>query len=120
MNGDLIISDELSTAIREVMQRIQGTYEAEGVSISFDGACPVQGFGTVDGHTCYYRSRGTGWQFEIYDTADPVIGHALPDKPIWYYDEDCYEWPDGGWIEADVSKICIEKAVALWRAREQK
>jgi hypothetical protein len=82
----------------------------DGVEIEFGGACPVQGFGIVDGLHCYYRSRGEGWQFHIAATYDDLIGND-----IWSYEERKYAFPDGGWVSAHVSEACIRKAVKLWR-----
>ncbi len=89
-----------------------GKYVDANANIEFDGACPVQGFGKVNGHSCYYRSRGSGWSFEIYSTNDPDGEHA----PIWYYNENCYYWPDGGWVTAEVSCQCIERALKEFRS----
>lgn len=105
--------EEFSAAFREIMAKLEGVYEAEGVHVEFSGTCPIQGYGTIDGYACYYRSRGEGWQFEVY--AQSELGEGpLPD-PIWEYTEDPYIWPEGGWVEADVSCSCIKRAVGMYR-----
>jgi hypothetical protein len=92
-----------------------GLYEAEGVSVAFGGAVPIQGDGEVDGHPCYYRSRGEGWSFEVYARGADV-SRELPD-PIWEYGERRYFFPFGGWVTARVSMACIARAVAKFRER---
>lgn len=86
-----------------------GTYEAEGVSIRFGGACPVQGEGEVDGFGIYYRSRGNGWTLEIKNGGD---------EP-WMYGEWEMVWPDAGWLHRDETVKNIEKAVAKFREGTQ-
>ena len=102
---------------RRVLSEQAGTYNARGVNISFGGGCPVQGYGTVDGLSAYYRSRGEGWQFHLYPAGTVVdeLDYKAFSAPLFYYDDYPYEWPDGGWVEAKVSKKCIAKAVALFR-----
>jgi hypothetical protein len=90
-----------------------GTYESPGVFVEFGGACPVQGDGEIDGHKCYYRSRGNGWQFEIYD--GDFFGDTEPRVDVWDYWERPYIFPDGGWVHPDVSCSCIARAVDKWR-----
>lgn len=91
-----------------------GSYDAPGVDITFGGACPVQGEGTVDGRECYYRSRGEGWQFHVAaEGADDALGDEA-----WCYSERPYIFPDGGWVDAAVSRACIEKAVAKFRSKQ--
>lgn len=82
--------------------------------IAFDGACPVQGDGEIDGRACYYRSRGEGWQFHV--AAPGKDSDGVFDDDAWVYSERRYCFPDGGWVSADVSVRCIRKAVALFCA----
>lgn len=96
----------------DAFREAQGELVEDGIDIQFGGACPVQGDGTVDGRTVYYRSRGSGWQFSV---APEGSTDALSDM-CWEYAEDPYHWPDGGWVHADVSRECIRRAVAKWRA----
>lgn len=88
-----------------------GDYVSSGVEVVFGDACPVQGYGTVDGFECYYRSRGTGWQFHVY-----APGGELFEDDIFVYTESPYFFPQGGWVSPVVSKRCIERAVAAWRS----
>lgn len=90
----------------------QGTLMEDGIEIEFGGACPVQGDGTVDGRTVYYRSRGSGWEFSVA----PIGSTDALGANCWEYGETPYHWPDGGWVHADVSRECIRRAVAKWRA----
>jgi len=98
-----------------------GSIGDDGIEIDFGGACPVQGDGTVDGHPCYYRSRGTGWQFAIWEqgvTQEQIDGPEAA-APIWEYSDDPYAFPDGGWIAASESIDNIRHAVAEFRLRRQ-
>ena len=89
-----------------------GKVEDHGVSVTFGGMCPVQGYGTIDGHECYYRSRGSGWQFHVAATSSA----AVFSDDAWVHEEDPYTWPDGGYVTADISKQCIREAVEKFRA----
>jgi hypothetical protein len=91
-----------------------------GVDISWSGACPVQGWGTVDGHICYYRSRGEGWEFCVAaepggNPDDEAEMQVVFDAGAWEHHERPYMFPDGGWVKSDVSRHCILKGIALWR-----
>jgi hypothetical protein len=110
--------------IHDTRRRLEGARRVEqgpttgcvyddGLEIEFGGMCPVQGEGIVDGRTCYYRSRGDGWQFHVA-TAD---GTDALEHEEWEYAEYKYIWPAGGYVAASVSEACIRKAVALWRAK---
>jgi len=93
-----------------------GSIGDDGIEIDFGGACPVQGMGEVDGHTCYYRSRGRGWQFMVW--AKGVTEHQINKhgaEPIFEYDEDPYAFPDGGWLHRDESIANIRRAVTKFR-----
>lgn len=82
-----------------------------GAYVEFCGACPVQGDGEIDGYPCYYRSRGEGWQFHVATMPD---GDPLDDN-TWFYSENKYIFPQGGWVDKSVSLACIKKAVTEWR-----
>jgi hypothetical protein len=96
-----------------------GDLDEDGLAISFGGACPVQGFGTLDGRVAYYRARGTGWSFEVYPVGATCELDDLPDgEPEWIYDKpDVYAWPDGGWLHCDTSLANLREALAAWRSR---
>lgn len=87
-----------------------GTFVARGVSINFSGACPIQGFGEIDGFPCYYRSRGEGWSICVakYPESDPM------DIDAFYYGESNWIWPEGGWAHAEVTRACIDKGLSEW------
>lgn len=89
-----------------------GSLHEGGLEIEFGGACPVQGFGRVDGLPCYYRSRGEGWQFHVasWPNGDPL------NEDAWEYFERPYFFPQGGWVSPRVSVECIRRAVSLYRA----
>lgn len=98
-----------------------GTARGPGYLIPFGGLCPVQGWGTVDGHMAYYRSRSAGWSFSVAsksggDPDDEVEMQAVYESDAWSYEERRYIWPDGGYVAASVSAGCIHQAITLWRA----
>lgn len=98
------------------MSDTSGTYRGKNVSIDFGGACPVQGYGMVDGYPIYYRSRGEGWQFHVYDSGSPdVEQHGIPNTEIFVYTEKPYTWPHGGWITTEESRKNIRKAIGKFR-----
>jgi hypothetical protein len=101
------------------LRETHGIYAGPGVRVEFSGACPVQGYGVVDGHECYYRSRGEGWSLDIYPRGVSFADNGdLPGvAPEFLYQERPYIWPDGGWVHADVSRACIARAVKAWRKR---
>lgn len=103
--------------IKQAFETASGEVAEGGLFVRFGGLCPVQGYGEVDGRACYYRSRGDGWQFEVYapDVREIGYGVTLP-EPTWEYAEEPYEFPEGGYVGADTSRACILKAVAAWRA----
>lgn len=78
-------------------------------TIEFGGACPVQGKGYVAEYPCYYRSRGEGWQFHVAATKD-----GDPGDDAFVYGETPYYWPEGGWVPAEISYQCIERAIKKW------
>ena len=89
-----------------------GYIHDDDIFIVFSGNCPIQGDGIIDGRVCYYRSRGSGWQFHVArEGSDDALAWGA-----WEYDEDKYFWPDGGWVHQSVSQACIRKAAAIWRA----
>lgn len=91
----------------------EGGVHERGLDIDFGGACPVQGEGELDGRACYYRSRGEGWQFHV---AAPGKDHdGIFHEDAWVYADRRYFFPDGGWVDANVSRACIQKAAALFR-----
>lgn len=89
-----------------------GVATGDGYEVPFGGACPVQGDGEVDGHPCYYRSRGKGWSLEVY----PVGGDTMTAPPIFEYGEACYVWPAGGYVRPEISAENVARAVAKFRA----
>lgn len=97
-----------------------GALYEDSIDIAWSGACPVQGWGFVDGHICYYRSRGEGWEFNVAakpggNPNDEAEMQAVFDEGAWAYSEQPYIHPDGGWVSSSVSERCIRKAIAKWR-----
>lgn len=79
--------------------------------IEFGGACPIQGYGEVDGRNAYYRSRGTGWSLEI-----APLGKLVDDDCIeWqYWSGRVYHFPDGGWVHPAVTRANLDRAAAQY------
>lgn len=94
----------------EMSGHTDGIYLAPGVTVEYGGACPVQGYGQVDGFLCYYRSRGEGWQFHVYRE-----GVELFEDDVFVVSERKYHFPDGGWVAPEVSNRCIARAVLAFR-----
>jgi hypothetical protein len=96
--------------------RTDGVAVGEGYEVPFGGACPVQGYGEVDGHPCYYRARGKGWSLDVYPKgADPY--NDLGAASLFEHAEGCYIWPAGGYVRPELSCENIARAVAKFRAR---
>lgn len=53
-----------------------------GISGRFEGNCPVQGYGQVDGHAWYFRARGNGLTLYI-----------SPKKDLALVEEEPFRWP---------------------------
>ena len=90
-----------------------GSIDEPGLTIKFYGACPVQGYGTVDGYPCYYRARDAG-SFEVFVKGTDLdqLGHGG-----WWADE-VWEAPPfdaDGWDEAAITEANIRAAVAQFR-----
>jgi hypothetical protein len=90
-----------------------GWLDEPGLAIAWDGACPVQGEGMVDGRHCYYRSRGEGWQFSVAPPGGSDEDVFADDA--WEYSESPYIFPEGGWVHPEVTEAGIRKAVAKFR-----
>jgi hypothetical protein len=96
-----------------------GSFNEDGLTIEFGGACPVQGFGTLDGRFVYYRARGDGWSFEVWAEGVDVADDGLPEpSPEWALDRHgTYAWPEGGYLHRDQSILNLREALAAWRSR---
>jgi hypothetical protein len=107
-DGGAIDIPDFRVDVTGSFEEAQGAIHDDGITITWGGACPVQGQGVVDGVGCYYRSRGSGWHMEFGD-GEPCGGSN------WSYEETCYIWPDGGWVTAQESERNIRLAVERWR-----
>lgn len=86
-----------------------------GVQVDrFDGWCPVQGEGTIDGRFWYFRARGEHWQFHVCKDRSHLFKND-----IFYCD---IEWPDepfaAGWMHPVDALKCLSLGVALYRQQE--
>lgn len=84
----------------------------EGVTVDeFDGFCPVQGHGSLDGLRWYFRARHQHWQFHVARTDQDVFINDL-----FYCDID---WPgemfSAGYMAPEDALKCLHLAVALYR-----
>lgn len=72
------------------------------------GYCPVQGEGTIDGKSFYFRARGSHWSLGI--GGEPV------GEPEWYYDEPYGNGPfDAGWMPLDEAIAFIKAGAERYR-----
>jgi hypothetical protein len=96
-----------------------GELENEDVSITFGGACPVQGYGLIRGeYPCYYRARGSSWSLEVYEPGVDLEGDGLDtDRMLFEHHQCCYAWPDAGWLSADESAANVKRGVAAFLER---
>lgn len=93
----------------------------EGWEGRLEGACPVQGYGTVDGLPWYFRARGETWSWSVAatPTGDPVtVGWGDPPQPGWRTSGSARD--DGtfaaSWMPCSEAWAHIEASLAAWRA----
>ena len=79
-----------------------GSIDEPGLSISWHGACPVQGEGTIDGYPCYYRARDGG-TFTVF-----ALGTRTP---IW----ESVVFDGDGWDEAPITEAFIRQEAKNFR-----
>jgi len=97
-----------------------GELHEERVSITFGGACPVQGYGMIlDEFPCYYRARGTSWSLEVFEPGvDPQEDRLPRERSLFELGEACYAFPDGGWLSAEESVANIQRGVSAFIERQ--
>jgi len=95
----------------------------DGYEVAFGGACPVQGWGFVDEHPCYFRARGEGWRMEFYAFGSGVTDHTYVSKscdegvrPVFTHHDGGYGEYEAGWMPAE--NVCrhVAEAIAAFRA----
>lgn len=112
------LSEEQVQSLTERLDGTIGEVRDDGIDIGFSGACPAQGYGTVDGRICYYRARHGGWSLEVWapgvtwDVDAWGVQHLPAERPTF---EHGGEDPDDGWTRAELSAQFIREAVAEWR-----
>lgn len=104
-DGAVSEAPTLRTGITGAYDEDHGLVADDGIKVEWGGACPIQGEGSVDGRTIYYRARGSGWRIDI----------AEGSQSEFTYGESEYIWPDGGWLNAAESERNIRLGVAKWR-----
>lgn len=83
--------------------------------LNIGGNCPVQAEGVIDGHVFYFRARGQSWQFHVAPTDEEIFNRDVE----WVYHEAYGDNPfAAGWMTEDEARAFIDKAVAIYRARE--
>jgi hypothetical protein len=80
------------------------------------GFCPVQGEGTVDGLTWYFRARHDAWSFDVWREPMQPSGDLPTTEPIWsanapYDDGD----GDASWMPYSHAWQYIEACIATGR-----
>lgn len=100
----------------------QGAAIGDGYDVPFGGACPVQGYGQIDGHFCYFRARHDAWRFEVYGKDAGVTKDNFTKKwcdegvrPIFIHHG---EADNTGWQDSECSVAQIEEAIAAFRSRD--
>ncbi len=92
----------------------------DGWEGSIGGTCPVQGYGTVDGHQWCFRARGNTWEMVIADGHDDQLDcyvHNDPSsKPGWWIREAWGTWPEAGYMPLATAWEKIEQAISALRA----
>lgn len=96
-----------------------GEFHEDGLDLHFCGACPVQGIGSLDGRTCYYRARGRRWSFSVWPQGAESLNDELPIcSEEWSHGNSDYcAFPDAGWIHRDETLKNLREALAAWRSR---
>lgn len=77
------------------------------------GNCPVQAEGLIDGHSLYFRARGSQWSLTIGND-----GGREP--PLFGYIENWGTWPDAGYMSDVTALSMIDKAVTRYREERPK
>jgi hypothetical protein len=75
----------------------------------------VQGYGTADGFTWYFRARHFAWTFDVWDVPFQENGW-LPDAPEVFSTGD--EHHNASWMPYPEAWAAIEQSIAAFRARE--
>lgn len=103
------------------MDLMTGKIDEPDFQVEWGGACPVQGTGIVDGQPLYYRARGSRWSVEIGPGADDHDDLRFSNEGArFFYEEQPYIWPDGGWIDAAESERNIRTAVQKYRSETRR
>ncbi len=93
--------------------------ERAGINWTGDigGNCPVQGYGTIDGHPWYFRARGECWTIDISVSSDKdPLDVGEPDAPGWHDEGYFGEWPSAGWMSDEEAWSFVERAMTAFNA----
>jgi hypothetical protein len=91
------------------------TRSGDGWEGDLGGSCPVQGYGTVDGHGWYFRARGASWSFDIGKGSGSDIC-ADNWATLWRTYGDWGTWPEAGYMEDDEAWRLVEESIAAFRS----
>lgn len=84
----------------------------------FGGYCPVQGWGSCDGHPWYFRSRGEHWTLTVSKPGGDPVAEG---KPMALYDREVEygEGPyDAGWMPHEEAWALILAGLGEFRAAQ--
>ena len=96
--------------------RTNGELHEGGLVITFGGACPVQGYGSLDGRGVYFRARHDVWRVEVYGEGVEVDGYiGLPKEPPEWVHHGTHD--HAGWMRPDETIAALREALAAYRAR---
>lgn len=93
-----------------------GEFSEDGLVMKFGGACPVQGYGTLDGRIAYFRARHDSWRLEVYEEgAKADESFRLPMEPAeWSYGGDVF---NAGWLRPEETIALLRLALSKYHSR---
>lgn len=111
----LLRESEIAQHIRARVAEVEdapGERTGGGWKGSVGGQCPVQGEGTVDGLSWYFRARHDEWSFEVWRGPFREDGELPIGDPIWSARG---EANDASWMRMSEAWSLIEAAIETGR-----
>lgn len=114
LTGDVHDFRKGQRSLRRSLQNTAGELRADSVDIEWGGACPVQGYGEVDGRPVYFRARHEDVRLDFFAAGADPHDHTV--RETWSFEEE-YDGPEpnSGWIHSRETAAFIRRAVAAWR-----
>lgn len=112
-----LFTPEQREKIRSNLSKTSTKLEGDGMDIDIGGACPVQGYGHVNGLPVYFRARGENWSFSIAALADAdPVDVSWGNADGWWFEGEYGSGFDAGWMVAEHSTAIIRACVKAWTA----